>query len=98
MTPEEFERERLASVAALDRVIDRARGRDEARSSETVLGPLETAGSLSNDEGGDPATPSSWEPPAPPDPGPVNGSFGAEFEPSAGFLTAFVERRNNDSA
>lgn len=97
MTPEEFERERLASAAALDHVIDGARGRDEVRSSEALLGPLETEGSLSQSEGGDPAPPPSWTPPTPPDPGPVNRSFGAEFEPSAGFLAAFVERRSEQS-
>lgn len=92
MTPEEFERERKKSASDLERVIEEARGAAEIRSAEAVLGPEGPATRVVADAGAVPAEPPPWNPPPPPDVGPVNASWPAAFASSSGFLAGLVER------
>jgi hypothetical protein len=86
MTPEEFERERRKSAEDLDRVREKASEAPRARSSEQVLGPAEGVKEQSaRSEASGPEV-SPWNPPAPPDLGPVNESWTAgEKQPAKGF-------------
>lgn len=76
MSPEDeaFERERLESAQALARVTELARGEDKERGSESVLGPPVAATPRPPSPEAD-SLPDEWNPPAPPDLGPVNASF-----------------------
>jgi hypothetical protein len=80
MTPEEIERERARSAEALDRVVEGARGENAVRTAKDVLGPEETvrAAEPPAASGALPA----WNPPPPPDLGPVNASY--ETRPGGG--------------
>jgi hypothetical protein len=75
MTPEEFERERLKSAEALDRVADEARGEGAARTAEAVLGKVETVSLAPETRSSEAKAAPAWNPPAPPDLGPVNASW-----------------------
>ena len=89
MTPEEFERERLKSAEALDRVVEAARGALEARAPERVLGDpirVETA----NPARESPAPP-SWDPPTPPDLQPVNASWTAGGPRPSGAISSLLD-------
>jgi hypothetical protein len=74
MTPEDLERERRKSAEALSQVTEAAHGVDVVRTPQSVLGPTEPVRTAE----GDPPPPppaSAWNPPAPPDLGPVNASY-----------------------
>lgn len=89
MTPEEFERERLKSAQALDRVIEDARGSLDARGPEAVLGDpvrLEAASPPSES----PAPP-AWNPPTPPDLNPVNTSWTAGGPRPSGAIASLLD-------
>ena len=100
MTPEEFEQERRKSAKALRQVVDGARGVDVPRSSEAVLGPAEEVRRA--DEGREPreSPPAEWNPPAPPDLGPVNQSWPAGGVQSPSRIAALVDssRAKNQEA
>lgn len=89
MTPEELELERLRSAAALDRVVEGARGEAAPRSSESVLGPAVAVGSGQIRPTGSEAP--AWNPPAPPDLRPVNESFRTSADRPPGALRALVD-------
>ena len=94
MTPEEFERERRKSAEALDRVREGAQEAPVARASESVLGPREPVNESA-------ATPKplespAWNPPPPPDLGPVNASWQTSPKRPAGSLLSFVDGREKD--
>ncbi len=94
MTPEDIERERRQSAEALDRVVEGARGENVIRASENVLGPqvpVRTA-----DPAPAAAAPPAWNPPAPPDLGPVNTSFQIQPEGGWGSLSSFLGRREGE--
>ena len=89
MTPEEFERERLKSAEALDRVVEAARGALGARAPGRVLGDpirVETA----NPARESPAPP-SWDPPTPPDLQPVNASWTAGGPRPSGAIASLLD-------
>jgi hypothetical protein len=86
MTPEELERERMKSAAALEHAVEEARTDLAVRAPESVLGPAASATPAQSV----PKTPDLpvWNPPAPPDLGPVNESFRDTAErPSGSFLS-----------
>ncbi len=89
MTPEEFERERLKSAQALDRVVENARGSLEARGAEAVLGdPVRVeAANAPNDSQAPPA----WNPPTPPDLQPVNASWTAGGPRPSGAIASLLD-------
>lgn len=97
MTPEEFEHERRKSAEALGAVVDGARGAAEIRSAESVLGPPASVRSVCADGKTVSTEPPAWNPPPPPDTGPVNASWPAIFEPSSGVLASQVERYGEPS-
>jgi hypothetical protein len=90
MTPEEFESERRKSAEALQGVTEEARGADDVRSSENVLGPLEAPqlGPGSLPPTGDVR---HWDPPAPPDLKPVNESWLAGGPAEGGALSSLLD-------
>lgn len=89
MTPEEFERERLKSAEALDRVIDGARGAPEARTPQKVLGdPVRVEPATPFTES--PAPP-AWNPPTPPDLNPVNTSWTAGGPRPSGAIASLLD-------
>src|SRR6187401_2017086 len=71
-TPED-ERERRQSAEALARVAEAARGENVPRTPSSVLGPTDPVRTA--EPGPAEAPPPAWNPPAPPDLGPVNTSF-----------------------
>ena len=71
-TPED-ERDRRQSAEALARVAEAARGENVARTPSILLGPEEPV--RTSESAAAPASPPAWDPPAPPDLGPVNTSF-----------------------
>jgi hypothetical protein len=77
MTPEEFEKERLESAAALRRALESGRGENVARTAESVLGPEIPVHAVAPGSTADRPEPSKWTPPAPPDLRPVNESCSA---------------------
>lgn len=85
MTPEDLERERRKSAEALARVTEAAHGVDVVRTQESVLGPTEPVRTA---EGDPPKVipDSAWNPPAPPDLGPVNASYETSRDRSSGSL------------
>jgi hypothetical protein len=88
MTPEEFERERRESAAALRRVVEGAGGPEVARSPEQVLGPAEPVRETAATA---PSEPVAWNPPPPPDLRAVNASWTAGASPSKGALSSFLD-------
>ncbi len=84
MTPEEFERERRKSAEALSQAVEAARGVSGARTSSSVLGPVETVRNSfpRSEEQGQP----EWNPPTPPNLRPVNESWPAGAPPSSGTM------------
>jgi hypothetical protein len=89
MTPEEFERERLKSAQALDRVVEDAHGALRARTPETVLGdPVRVE--ASDPVGESPASP-GWNPPTPPDLQPVNASWTAGGPRPSGAIASLLD-------
>lgn len=90
MTPEEFERERRKSAEALSRVVESSHEADVARTSKSLLGPVETA--RTSFDGSRPEEPPrpEWNPPTPPDLGPVNQSWPAGPPPSSGPVAALT--------
>lgn len=89
MSEDDLERERRASAEALARVSEAARGVDAPRDPATVLGPesvvtLEDAAPVT-------ARPTTWNPPSPPDLGPVNASWPAPVERKGGPVGALLE-------
>jgi hypothetical protein len=74
MTPEDLERERRKSAEDLARVTEAAHGVDVVRTQESVLGPREAVRTTEGDPPPVIAEP-EWNPPAPPDLGPVNASY-----------------------
>jgi len=93
-TPEDIERERRGSAEALARVAEEARGEDAARTPESVLGPKEPVRTV--EPGGPSVPPPAWNPPAPPDLGPVNASFQIQPEGGWGSLSSFLRRREHE--
>jgi hypothetical protein len=89
MTPEELERERLKSAEALDRAVAGGRGEASARPPEDVLGPAVTA----TPSGNPTKTPESpaWNPPIPPDLGPVNASWRTGAAKPAGAIASLLD-------
>lgn len=77
MTPEEFERERRKSSETLSRVVEGSHEADRARTSESVLGPVETSRRPFDGSRSEEPPPPEWIPPTPPDLGPVNQSWPA---------------------
>ncbi len=95
MTPEEFERERLESARALNRVREGASEEPVARTAESVLGPKEPV-KETGQESRSPEAP-AWNPPAPPDLSPVNQSWPAGGpRPSSGISTLLDGSREKD--
>lgn len=94
MTPEEFERERRKSAEALDRVREGAQETPAVRDSESVLGPREPV----NESAATPKPPETpaWNPPPPPDLGPVNASWQTSSKRPAGSLLSLVDGREKD--
>ena len=96
MTPEEFERERLKSAKALDRVREGASEMPAVRAAETVLGPRAGVKEIESVVPPAPETP-AWNPPAPPDLSPVNQSWPAGGQrPSSGISTLLDGSREKD--
>lgn len=96
MSPEEFERLRQASAETLRRVSEEARGVDEVRSSQAVLGPTGPVNVTAPPEA---AVAPSWNPPAPPDLAPVNESFRTAPDPASGsFLSRLDGREKTQQA
>ncbi len=91
MTPEEFEKERRKSAEDLRRVGEEARGVDVERTSDSVLGPIETAAAPERGPEPPPSEPLAWTPPAPPDLGPVNQSWPARGGAASGRLSALLD-------
>jgi hypothetical protein len=88
MTPEEIERERARSAEALDRVVEGARGENAVRTAEDVLGPEETVRTAES-----PAPSAAlpvWNPPSPPDLGPVNASYETRHGGGGGALRSLL--------
>jgi hypothetical protein len=94
MTPEEFERERRKSAQALDRVREGAQEAPVVRDSESVLGPGEPVNESA--EAPKPPDTPAWNPPPPPDLGPVNASWQTSSKRPAGSLLSFVDGREKD--
>ena len=89
MSEDDLKRERQASAEALARVSEAARGVDAPRDAAAVLGP-EPIVTLP------PAAPAvapapTWNPPSPPDLGPVNASWPAPVERKTGPMGAILE-------
>ena len=91
MTPEEFETERRRSAEALREVAESAQGANVARSSASVLGPVEAVKTAEPTAGRGPSEPRPWNPPRPPDLGPVNESWTAGGAQAPGKLAALVD-------
>lgn len=89
MTPEEFERERLKSAEALDRVVESVERNPQARGSEAVLGVAVHAALKENTDSlpGPPA----WNPPTPPDLQPVNASWTAGGARPTGAIASLLD-------
>ena len=94
MTPEEFERERRKSAEALDRVRESAQEASVVRASESVLGPLEPVKESAATE--KPSESPAWNPPPPPDLGPVNASWQTSPKRSSGSLLSLVDGREKE--
>jgi len=94
MTPEEIERERKRSAEALDRVVESARGESVIRTSKDVLGPEEAVRTVEPPAQAAPLP--AWNPPPPPDLGPVNASF--QIQPEGGWdsFSSFLRRRERE--
>ncbi len=88
MTPEEFERERRKSAETLSRVVEDAHEAEVARTSQSLLGPVETARRPFEGSRPEGPPPPEWNPPTPPDLGPVNQSWPAGPLPSSGQIGA----------
>ncbi len=91
MTPEEFEMERRKSAEALRRVAENAQGANVARSAASVLGPVEAVKTTGETAGRPSAEPPVWNPPPPPDLGPVNESWTTGGDQALGKLAALVD-------
>ena len=91
MTPEEFERERLESAAALRKAADSARPDLRPRTSAEVLGPAPDPGAMPSPVVAAALPP--WSPPAPPDLRPVNDSWRTEGTGGSGSLLAALDGR-----
>jgi len=91
MTPEEFERERRKSAAALDKVVAAARGEEAVRSPTDVLGPQDTVGPSAPPSATVPSEPPAWNPPAPPDLRAVNGSWPAGASRPSGAISSLLD-------
>ena len=89
MSDDDLERERRASAEALARVTEAARGVDAPRDPATVLG---TGLAVAMPPAPLPvAPPATWNPPSPPDLGPVNASWPAPVERKTGPMGAILE-------
>lgn len=94
MTPEEFEKQRRISAAALARVVEEASGAPEARTPEGVLGPSEpvsTSAAAPAERGETPP----WNPPTPPDLRPVNEAWRTSGPSSSAISTLFGASRES---
>lgn len=95
MTPEEFERERRKSAEALDGVAEGASEEPAVRTADSVLGHEEPVRETGRQEPRAPETP-AWNPPAPPDLGPVNASWQTSPKRSSGSLLSLVDGREKE--
>jgi hypothetical protein len=98
MTPEEFERERRKSAEDLERIREKTSKEPRARTSESVLGPAEEVRvkSASSAASGPEAPP--WNPPAPPDLGPVNESWTAGDQKPAKGISSLLDGGSSEKA
>lgn len=90
MTPEEFEQERKRSAEALRKVIEEARTDDVARTPESVLGPVDSV-AVGSPPPPQTQQPLEWNPPTPPDLGPVNESWRAGGTAPRSRMAALVD-------
>ena len=91
MTPEEFERERRESAAALDQVIAAARDEEAVRSSTDVLGAQDAVKRGVAPSTAAPSEPPAWNPPPPPDLRAVNESWQTGTPRSTGTISSLLD-------
>ena len=90
MTPEEFERERRKSAEALSQVVEGAHGVSAARTSKDVLRSVEPVKSAVQRPRAEEEVQPEWNPPTPPNLGPVNESWPAGSPLSSGTMAALA--------